>query len=265
MKNINIKKNVRRLTMKKATLAMATLFTLGLLNLTAYAGQWTSDAKGWWYDYGNGTWPANTWQWIDGNNDGIAECYYFDQYGYCLMNATAPDGYTVDVNGAWTVNGTVQVRNVGKSDLNNTEKTVDMTNPKAKLEDMTPERSTYGEYSTLDYERSGENWKGSICLNVGNGEVYGYNDYYLGGKYSKLTFKAVPYDKSFSKDSKDIFIISNQETGEELYKKKNITKETNVFTGTVDVTGVNYLRLYADNKGSKGWFGYLYVKDCYFY
>ena len=90
---------------------MLTTLTLSMSSI-AFAGQWNQDSAGWWYDNGNGTWPANSWQWIDGNNDGNAECYYFDQYGYCLMNTTTPDGYQVDSNGAWIINGVIQTRNV---------------------------------------------------------------------------------------------------------------------------------------------------------
>ena len=58
------------------------------------------------------------WQWIDGNGDGLKECYYFNQtsgenglpLGAMLKNATTPDGYTVNANGEWVVNGVVQTR-----------------------------------------------------------------------------------------------------------------------------------------------------------
>ena len=40
--------------------------------------------------------------------DGYAECYRFDENGNCYINTTTPDGYTVDQNCAWTVNGAVQ-------------------------------------------------------------------------------------------------------------------------------------------------------------
>ena len=52
----------------------------------------------------------NSWQWLDGNNDGIAESYYFDGNGYMLANTTTSDGYTVKADGAWTVNGVVQTQ-----------------------------------------------------------------------------------------------------------------------------------------------------------
>lgn len=71
---------------------------------------WRLDAVGWWYDNGDGTWPANGWHWIDGNMDGVAECYYFDVNGYILVNTTTPDGYWVNGNGAWVQDGAVQVR-----------------------------------------------------------------------------------------------------------------------------------------------------------
>lgn len=85
------------------------MFTL-LLSITAFAGSWKQDAKGWWWDNGNGTYPKSTWQWCDGNGDGIAECYYFDGNGYCLLNTTTPDGYQVNASGAWVQDGIVQVK-----------------------------------------------------------------------------------------------------------------------------------------------------------
>lgn len=50
------------------------------------------------------------WQWIDGDNDGTAECYYFGADGYMLSGATTADGYTVNADGAWVENGAVQVQ-----------------------------------------------------------------------------------------------------------------------------------------------------------
>lgn len=80
------------------------------IGLTAYAGEWKHDAGGWWYQTDDGSYPQNGWMWIDGNNDGISECYYFNAQGYCLMGTTTPEGYEVDSNGAWIVNGQVQTQ-----------------------------------------------------------------------------------------------------------------------------------------------------------
>lgn len=106
--------------MKKYGMMAATFVLAGLASATVYAGTWEQNTQGWWYNNGDGTWPASTWQWIDGNGDGNAECYYFDANGYCLMNRMAPDGYSVNADGAWTVNGTVQTKKVGITITNNT-------------------------------------------------------------------------------------------------------------------------------------------------
>lgn len=79
-----------------------------VIPISAFAGTWQTSNDKWWYDNGNGTWAANGWQWIDGNGDGISECYYFDQNGWLLTDTMTPDNYQVDVNGAWTVDGQVQ-------------------------------------------------------------------------------------------------------------------------------------------------------------
>lgn len=42
------------------------------------------------------------WQWIDGY------CYLFDENGMMYADCVTPDGYTVNADGRWTVNGVVQ-------------------------------------------------------------------------------------------------------------------------------------------------------------
>ena len=96
----------KRIAMTAAAAMMLAAFT----SAPAFAGQWQSDAAGWWWQNDDGSYPANCWQWLDGNQDGIAECYYFDGTGYMLADTITPDGYQVDGNGAWTVNGAVQTQ-----------------------------------------------------------------------------------------------------------------------------------------------------------
>ena len=85
--------------MKKTTLiALCAVLTLGSA-CTAFAGSWQVNNRGWWYRNDNGTWPASTWQTINGRN------YYFDEDGYMaesqyiggtLVNITGeaiPDAY----------------------------------------------------------------------------------------------------------------------------------------------------------------------------
>lgn len=101
--------------LKKFTaVALAAAMTIGT-SMTSLAAGWQQNSTGWWYgtNADNSTWHSNGWQWIDGNGDGVAECYYFDANGYLLANTTTPDGYTVDGNGAWIVNGQIQTQGTG--------------------------------------------------------------------------------------------------------------------------------------------------------
>lgn len=98
--------------MKKKSLVVLGL-AVGMslsLPLLSYAGEWKQDATGWWLQNDDGTYPVNKWEWVDGNKDGIAECYYFNESGYCLMATTTPDNCTVNESGAWIVNGVVQTK-----------------------------------------------------------------------------------------------------------------------------------------------------------
>ena len=98
---------MKRQDVKKAMKVLAaTMLCTGAFALTGFAGSWVNDANGWWYNYGNGNWPSSSWQWIDGN------CYYLDTKGQnegaLYRNTTTPDGFTVDSEGRWVVNGAVQ-------------------------------------------------------------------------------------------------------------------------------------------------------------
>ncbi len=97
--------------MKKKLLTVLSATALSLsMCIPAFAGQWVSNTTGWWWQNDDGSWPANSWQWLDGNKDGVSECYYFGQNGYLLVNTTTPDGYKVNADGAWTENGVVQTK-----------------------------------------------------------------------------------------------------------------------------------------------------------
>lgn len=100
---------------KVLTAALVTAMTLAM-PLTSFAGMmgyWKQDSIGWWWQWLDGVegrWIKNQWKWIDGNMDGIVECYYFGPDGYLYTDTTTPDGYTVNADGAWTVDGVVQSR-----------------------------------------------------------------------------------------------------------------------------------------------------------
>lgn len=90
--------------MKKAITIVIATATMASQAMTAMAAEWKQNEIGYWYQEDNGSYPTNSWKWINGR------CYYFDSNGYMLANTTTPDGYTVDATGAWTVNGVVQTQ-----------------------------------------------------------------------------------------------------------------------------------------------------------
>lgn len=99
---------------KNLQIGCITVIFMFSLSSIVFAGEWKKDNVGWWYDNGDGNYSANMWQWIDGNNDGMAECYYFDRAGYCLTNTLTTDGYVVNENGAWIVDGVVQTMRISE-------------------------------------------------------------------------------------------------------------------------------------------------------
>ena len=92
---------------------MTLALCLAVHPMTALAGEaetgWLHDGSGWQYCFENGEYPTKDWAWIDGNCDGIAECYYFGPDGY-LVTDTVVDGDTVNSDGAWVIDGVVQTR-----------------------------------------------------------------------------------------------------------------------------------------------------------
>ena len=103
----------------KKVLVTAAIMTAAM-NMTVFAAGWQQNANGWWYATNeSGTeWYADGWQWIDGNQDGTAECYYFDENGYILANTVTPDGYYVNADGAWIIDGQVQTAQISSGEEN---------------------------------------------------------------------------------------------------------------------------------------------------
>ena len=77
-------------------LTITTLITLST-SLSAFAGSWEEDAKGWWYKNNDGSYPRGTWFTFATTG----KQYYFDNDGYLLVNTTTPDGYKVGPDGAY--------------------------------------------------------------------------------------------------------------------------------------------------------------------
>ncbi len=87
----------------------AVISVLAAASAFAAAGVWLEDENGYWWQRTEGGYPANEWRWIDGNGDGVAECYHFNTQGYMDAN-TWVDGYYVDKDGAWCENGSRQTK-----------------------------------------------------------------------------------------------------------------------------------------------------------
>ncbi len=98
--------------MKKCITVILTAAMAVSMNITAFAAGWQPSEKGWQWQKDDGTYATGCWEWLDGNKDGIAECYCFSADGYMLSNTETPDKYTVNQDGAWVVNGVVQTKNV---------------------------------------------------------------------------------------------------------------------------------------------------------
>ena len=97
--------------MKKKFMTLAlTAAMAASMGMTAFAGQWVQNTTGWWWQEDNGSYPVSQWKWLDGNKDGIYECYAFDANGYMYADTTTPDGYTVNKDGAWTIGNSVQLK-----------------------------------------------------------------------------------------------------------------------------------------------------------
>lgn len=96
--------------LKKMATVLSVVVLATAASITAQAGVWKKDNVGWWWQNDDGSYPVSKWEWLDGNQDGVAECYYFNEIGYMLADTTTPDGYTVNADGAWVVNGVVQTQ-----------------------------------------------------------------------------------------------------------------------------------------------------------
>lgn len=142
----------------------------------AMARGWYQDSKGAYrfYDNREGS-PTEGqelrgWQWIDGY------CYYFEEEGekkgILLQNGISKDGYTVNEEGQWTVNGVVQfVEGKGfitkKSDVKGVSRTID--NTEARPEKTSSTRSHSGRSSS----GVGRNESGNINRNESNAGASG--------------------------------------------------------------------------------------------
>ncbi len=195
------------------------LVTLGLsvmlaasMSMTAFAGQWKQDTTGWWYQNDDGSYFNGGWNWIDG------KCYYFTTEGYCLINTTTPDGYTVDGSGAWTINGVVQTKNeeTTQADISTGYNSYGISNAAIDMLNSTKEENAI-KYGVVDeYEMSGEvyvkyqndlkiiYWKGNpdeVLTNTPSKILRGVNDHVQKGPEAETNLKANGYTDVYNDGS----------------------------------------------------------------
>ena len=141
-----------------------------LLSGTAKADWVRGNSKNaWWYDLGNGNYYKSSWQWIDGNHDGIAECYCFDENGWMFENAITPDRYTVNENGAWTVDNIVQTKSVNLISQNNTNNNTDAvsnTFTETKNKNLTEKRNYEENQSNEDFSEKQDEYREDLLRRV---------------------------------------------------------------------------------------------------
>lgn len=214
----------------------------GILSLsvcfTSFAG-WRSDGNGWWFDNGNGTWPASCWLWVDGNQDGQAECYYFQQNGYILTNASTPDGYTVDGNGAWVVNGVVQRRATGGA--TNTQ-----DSDRVALYNLKEVQAGYG----VRKSSAEKTVQGKLLSDVIGLSSDEYIEFYAGGEYNKLRMVLAPKE-GYGEDYTCIVQVFGDDN-ELINESDEINYRTKPFAFEADITGQNFVRIKSISDDS-GW------------
>ena len=82
--------------------------------LTGWQLVYNAGAKAFeWYYFNAAGKMLTGWQWIL-DADGVTRCYYLSpsgtSEGACALNGRTKDGYYVDRNGAWTLNGAVKTK-----------------------------------------------------------------------------------------------------------------------------------------------------------
>ena len=97
--------------LRKKLIALSALTLSLIMVVPVFADNpvgWQKNETGWWYGTNatGTTWYHDGWQWIDGR------CYYFEPgtngQGSLYMGGKTPDGYDVNADGQWTINGVVQ-------------------------------------------------------------------------------------------------------------------------------------------------------------
>ena len=221
--------------MKKFIGLVAVAAFSSIMASSAMAGTWKQNNVGWWFDNGNGTYPASTWQWIDGNNDGIAECYYFDRAGYMLANTSTPDGYQVNASGAWVQNGAVQTKNMRANSQTTSSR------PKLVLYDVEPTYRTFAHKEKNITVTDGETW--TDTLNIYPSGIFEFSNE---KGYTRLRAKVAP---QYSSEQNSCILIVYGDNGSVLYRSDEMVEgETEPFDIDIDISGQSKIQFTCSSK-----------------
>lgn len=190
------------------------------------------------------------WIWIDGY------CYYYQNAGTILKNTTTPDGYTVDSEGRWALNGTVQTNGYGNYSMGTADYTGKSDDEiwelmKQKLEPV------FVNTPAMTMHEGATAWtaKDSIAFEIAHGAIAG-NDttiYHNNTNYGTFVTASIGADWA---DQADIF----EAAAKTIYAAKGPLKEKTIKAVVGDQIGqelFNYIRAHADKKDS----GYIIATD----
>lgn len=221
------------------TVTMALAMSINALAFTPVVG-WKSEQLGggthWHYDKtGYGEFAVNEWLWIDGNGDGIAECYNFDGTSFMRADTVTPDGYTVNADGAWTIDGMVQTKQVGQT------VEPEQTNVQAVyLKDLEPVSKK--SYENLQNVRTVQgDLYSDVCVITNATMNECYVEYYAGKQYNSLTM-TVAAKQGWNQSAVYVLEVYGDDDTL-LYTSAELNYRTKPFAVSIDISGNDYVKI----------------------
>jgi len=163
--------------------------------ITSYAA-WEKENGQWIWLNDDGSRNVDGWFWLDGNKDGIYECYYFDQNGIMASDTTI-DGYTVNKDGQWVQNGVIQTKGTANASGTSTGQTTyaDLIMEAAKQSKVSPYV-----LAAMIIQEQGTNGNSPLISGT-NSQYYGYYNFYNIGAYEHDGMSAVQAGLKYASES----------------------------------------------------------------
>lgn len=171
----------------------------------SYAGEWKQDGGRYWWQNEDGSYPAGSWEWLDGNGDGTAECYYFEKDGYLVTDAVI-DGSEVNAEGAWVIDRIVQTRSAKQEKAADEKWVCDTYIVGDKI--IRGDSDNYGNFSIVMNNLDGSGKKKLLDVYTTSGYQVVY------GEYAYLVAQQMVSDQVVS----DIYRVSGSGTVKLIYR-----------------------------------------------